>query len=124
MESYLKALEAGVWNVVICDYTPPKRIRTPAQNKSNKNNANAIAAILDGISQSIKRNIGPCVSAKELQVKLEKIYSIEEISQTNLAICKYDSEYITEDEENLFIGTITQTLEDNLDVEREVNLET
>ena len=55
---------------------------------------------------------------------MEKLYSNEEIAQTNLAICKYDSEDITGDEENIFIGTITQTSEDNSDVEIEVNLET
>ena len=117
-------MEPGVWNVVITNYIPPKRIRTPAQNKAKKNNANAIEAILDGISQSIKRKIGPCVLAKELWVKLENIYSNEEIAQANLAIFKYDSEDITEDEENLFIGKITQTSKDNSNVEREVNLET
>ena len=75
--------------------------------------ANAIKAILNGLPQSIRRKIGPCVSAKELWVKLENLYSNEDITQTNLAICKYDSEYITEDEENIFIGKITQTLEGN-----------
>ena len=30
MEIYLKSLEPGVWNAVITDYIPPKRIRTPA----------------------------------------------------------------------------------------------
>ena len=124
MESYLKELEPGVWNVVITDSIPPKRIRTPSQKKNKKNNANAIEAILDGISQSIKRKIEPCVSAKELWVKLEKLYSNEEITQTNLVICKYDSEDITEYKENIFIGTITKTSKDNSDVEREVNLET
>ena len=108
MESYLKALEPGIWNAVITDYIPPMRIRTLTQNKAKKNNANAIEAILDGISQSIKRKIGPCVLAKELWVKLEKLYSNEGIAQINLAICKYDSEDITKDEENLFIATITQ----------------
>ena len=54
MKIYLKALEPGVWNAVITNYIPPKRIRTPAQNKAKKNNANAIEAILDGISQSIE----------------------------------------------------------------------
>ena len=54
MESYLKALEHGVWNVVITDYIPRKRIMTPSQKKTKKNNANAIEAILDGISQSIE----------------------------------------------------------------------
>ena len=124
MESYLKKLEPGVWNAVIFDYIPPKRIRTPSQKKAKKNNANAIKAILDGLPQSIRRKIGPCILAKELWVKLENLHSNEEIAQANLAICKYDSEDINEDEENLFIGTITQTLEDNSDVEREVNLET
>ena len=124
MESYMKALEPCVWNAVITNYIPPKRIRTPTQKKSKKNNANAIEAILDGISQSIKRKIGPCVSSKELWVNLKNIYSNEEIAQANLAIFKYDSEDITEDEENLFIGKITQTSEDNSNVEREVNLET
>ena len=72
----------------------------------------------------LKRKIGPCVSTKELWVKLEKIHSNEEIAQENLVICKYDSEDITKDEENIFLGTITQTSEDNSDVKREVNLET
>ena len=50
MESYLKALEPGVWNAVIIDYIQPKRIRTPPQKKAKKNNSNAIKAILEGIS--------------------------------------------------------------------------
>ena len=57
MESYLKALEPGVWNAVINDYIPPQRIRNPTQKKVKKNNANVIDAILDGISQSIKRRL-------------------------------------------------------------------
>ena len=77
MESYLKELEPSVWNAVITDYIPPKRIRSPSQNKSKKNNTYAIEAILDGISQYIKRNIGPCVSTKELWVKLENLYANE-----------------------------------------------
>ena len=95
MESYLKALEPDIWNAMINDYIPPKRIRTPAQKKSKKNNTDAIEVISNGMSQSIKRKIGPCVSAKELCVKLEKCYSNEGIEQTNIAICMYDSEYIT-----------------------------
>ena len=50
MESYLKELELGVWNAMITDYIPPNRIRTPAQKRAKKNNANAIEAILYGIS--------------------------------------------------------------------------
>ena len=65
MESYMKELELGVRNEVIYNYIPPKRIRNPAQKKSKKNNANAIKAILDGLPQSIRRKIGPCVSPKD-----------------------------------------------------------
>ena len=117
MESYLKALEPGVWNAVITYYIPPKIIRNLTQKKEKKNNANPIEAILYGISQSIKINIGPCVSAKEIWVKLENIYSNEETTQKKLSICKYNSE-------NIFIGTISKTSKDNSDMEREVNLET
>ena len=35
MKIYLKALGHDVWNLVITDYFPPKRIRTLAQNKSS-----------------------------------------------------------------------------------------
>ena len=50
MEIYLKALEPGVWNTVITAYIPPKRTMNSAQKKAKKNNADAIEAILDGIS--------------------------------------------------------------------------
>ena len=43
MKIYLKALGHDVWNSVITDYFPPKRIRTPAQKKSNKSNSMAMA---------------------------------------------------------------------------------
>ena len=75
---------------------PTEENKDSDQRKSNKNNANVIEAILDGKSQSIKRKIGPCASTKELCIKLENIYSNEEITQKNLALFKYDSEYITE----------------------------
>ena len=122
MESYMKALEPGVWNAVIFDYIPPKRIRTPAQKKSKKNNANAMEAILHGLPQSIKKKIGPCVSAKEIWVNFEKLYSNKEIAQASLAIVKDGREDIIEDEENLFIGTVTQASEDDSDMEGEENL--
>ena len=39
MKIYLNALGHDVWNSVITDYFPPKRIRTPTQNKSKKSNS-------------------------------------------------------------------------------------
>ena len=46
MKSYQKELGHGVWNELITDYIPLKRIRNPSQKKAKKNNANAIEAIL------------------------------------------------------------------------------
>ena len=49
-------------------------------------------AILDGLSQPIKENIGQCISAKELWVKLEKIYLVEEREEESLSILEDDRE--------------------------------
>ena len=98
MKIYLKSLGCDVWNAVIIDYSPPNKVRTLAQKKAKKNNANAMAAILDGLPQSINRKIGPCVSAKQLWVNLENIYSNKEIAQESLAIVKDGREDIIEDE--------------------------
>ena len=38
MKSYLKEMGSGVWNAVIRDYIPSKRIRTPTKKKAKKNN--------------------------------------------------------------------------------------
>ena len=63
---YLQSLGCGVWNAVTSDYILPKRVRTTSQKESNKNNSREIEAILDGLHQPIKENIGQCISAKEL----------------------------------------------------------
>ena len=69
MRVYLQSLGYGVWNAVIFDYIPPKRVRDTSQKESKKNNAREMKVILDGLPQPIKENIGPCLSAKELSVK-------------------------------------------------------
>ena len=79
MSVYLQSLGCGVWNAVISDYIPPRRVRTASQKESKKNNSRAIKTILDGLPQPIKEKIGPCLLTKELWVKLEKLYSVEEI---------------------------------------------
>ena len=75
---YLQSLGYEVWNSVISDYIPPRRIRTTSQKESKKNNLKAMEAIFDGLPQPIKEKIGPCLSTKELWVKLEKLYSVEQ----------------------------------------------
>ena len=55
MKIYLKALGHDVWNSVITDYFPPKRTRTPSQNKSKKSNSMEMASILDDHLMMSKR---------------------------------------------------------------------
>ena len=66
MKSYLKAFGHDVWNSLITNYFPPKRIRTPTQKKSKKSNSMAMDSILDGLLYDVKEKIGECNSAKEL----------------------------------------------------------
>ena len=73
MSVYLHSLGCGVWNAIISNYVLPKRGRTTSQKVSKKNNSREMEAILDGLPQPIKENIGQCISTKELWVKLEKL---------------------------------------------------
>ena len=73
-------------------------------------------AILDVLPQPIKEKIGQCISAKDIWVKLEKLYSTEQRGEERPAVLEVDSE----DEENLFMGTIN--LEDESVMEGEVDL--
>ena len=77
MKIYLMALGYDVWNSVIIGYFLPKRIRTPAQNKSKKSNSMEMDSILDGLPDDVKENIGECNSAKELWDKIKYLYSVE-----------------------------------------------
>ena len=86
-------------------------------------------AIFDGFPQPIKENIGPCLLAKELQVKLEKLYSVEQRTETSSPILKNESndeescslkenqrsktiyeEKFIKDEEKLFVEILTQKI--------------
>ena len=86
MSVYLQSLGCGVWNAVISYYILPKRVRTISQKESKKNNSREMEAILDGLPQPIKEKTGQCISAKELWVKLEKIYSVEQRVEASLVI--------------------------------------
>ena len=92
MRVYLHSLGYGVWNLVISDCIPPKRIRTTSQKESKKNNSSEMEVILDGLPQPIKENIGPCLSAKELWVKLEKLYSVEHRAEASFSLFKNKSD--------------------------------
>ena len=43
-------------------------------------------AILDGLLQPIKEKTRQCISTKELWIKLEKLYSVEQRAEPSLAI--------------------------------------
>ena len=45
---------------------------------SKKNNSMAMEAILEGLTYIQKKNIGKCIPAKELWIRLEQLYSKEE----------------------------------------------
>ena len=119
MKSYLKELAPDVWNSMITYYFPPKRIRTPAQKKSKKSNSMAMASILDGLPDDVKENIGECNSSKELWDKIKYLYSVEQRAEGRLAILEdvSEDEKISEDEENLFLGTTNSNEESKVDIE-------
>ena len=77
---------------MIFDYNPQKGIRTTPQKESKKNNSRAMETILDGLPQLISEKIGPCLSAKELYVKLEKLYSVEQREETIFSVFKNESD--------------------------------
>ena len=68
-------------------------------------------AIFDGLPQPIKENIGPCLSAKEIWIKWEKICSVEQRTETSFS----EFENISENEGSLLIETIIS--ENDSDIE-------
>ena len=98
---------------MITDYFPPKRIRTPAQKKSKKSNSMEMDSILDGLPDDVKEKIGECNSTKELWDKIKDLYSFEQRAEGILVILKD----VSEDVENLFIGTTNSDEESKVDIE-------
>ena len=88
MRVYLQSLGYGVRNSVIFDYIPPQRVRTTSQKEYKKNKSREIETIIDGLHQPIKENIGLCISTKDLEVKLKKLYSVKEIVEVISTILK------------------------------------
>ena len=55
-------------------------------------------AIIDGLPQPIKENIGQCISTKELWVKLKNLYLVKEIGEASPTISKDEDEESSKDE--------------------------
>ena len=77
MKVTLKATGYDVWNSVITGYSPPKKARTIAQKEANKNNSMAMETILNGVTDSVKEKIGHHISARDLWLNVEHLYSTE-----------------------------------------------
>ena len=75
MKGYLKRKWVGVWNTIVGGSVPSKnQTKGATQKEAKKNNAVALKTILNGLSNFFKESIGPHSSAKDLWMKLEKVY--------------------------------------------------
>jgi hypothetical protein len=93
-ERVLNSKGSGVWDTVVARSVPSKKkSKFAAQKKAKKNNVVAFKTIFNGLLGSIKKIIGKCTSAKDLWMKLEKVYQdkrqdiednpIKEVKQIN-----------------------------------------
>jgi hypothetical protein len=79
IKGFLKAKGKGIWNAVIGGSVPLKnKSKFAAQKEGKKNDALALKAIFNGLSSSVKKSMGQCTSAKDLWLKLEKVYQDKE----------------------------------------------
>jgi hypothetical protein len=81
METYLKALGAGVCFSIASGYNALKKPKTAAQKEAKRNNKLAIDTILDGLTDSVKSKVGSCASAKEIWDKIQELYAREEAEE-------------------------------------------
>jgi hypothetical protein len=70
MKGYLETKGEGVWNTFVGLVTSKNQSKLAAK----KNNAVALKTIFNGISNFVKKRIGQHSSAKDLWLKLEKVY--------------------------------------------------
>ena len=72
-----------------------------------------MASILDRLPDDVKEKIGKSNSTKELWEKIKYLYLVERRAKGRLSIL----EDVSEDEENLFIGTTNSNEESEVDIE-------
>jgi hypothetical protein len=81
MKQYLKSRASEVWYSVVSkpwNLTTSKNIsKFATQIRVKKNNEVALKILLNGLSDTVKASMGLCTSAKELWMKLEKMYQIK-----------------------------------------------
>ena len=77
----MKSLGEDVWFSVALGYNPLKKPKTAAQKEAKRNNKLAIDTILDGLTYSVKSNVGSCASTKEILDKIQYLYVREEAEE-------------------------------------------
>jgi hypothetical protein len=81
MKQYLKSRGSEVWDSVVSKpwhLTTSKNLsKFAAQRRVRKNNEVALKILLNGLSDTVKESMGLCTSAKDLWMKLEKMYQIK-----------------------------------------------
>ena len=86
-----------MWKLVVTGYTPSKKVKTTTQKEANKNNSMAMETILEGLTDHQKKKIGKCSLSKELQLKIELIYSTKEQEEEVMKLMVKDTTYIKKD---------------------------
>ena len=69
---------ADVWFSVASEYNALNKPKTAAQKEAKRNKKRAIDIILDGLTDLVKSKVGSCASEKEIWVKLQYLYAMEE----------------------------------------------
>jgi hypothetical protein len=81
MKQYLKSRGSGVWDSVVSNpwnLTTSKNLsKFASQRRVRNKNEVALKILLNGLSYTVKQSMGLCTSAKELWLKLEKVYQIK-----------------------------------------------
>ena len=75
MQEALKTAGIDVWKFVTIGYTAPKKVKIMTQKDARKNNSMAKEIILEGLTDSIRKEIGNYSSAKELWELIEQFCS-------------------------------------------------
>jgi hypothetical protein len=94
MKGFLKERGKGIWNATIGGSIPLKnKSNFPAQNEAKKNDALDVNTIFNGLSSFVKESMGQCTSAKDLWLKLEKVYQGKEDNPIKENEGKYSPKY-------------------------------
>jgi hypothetical protein len=89
-ETVLKSRGSEVWDSVVSNLwhlTTSKNLsKFSSQRRVRNNNEVALKIILNGLSDIIKERMGLCTSAKDLWLKLEKMYQIKREDTEDISI--------------------------------------